>query len=1025
MRLSSFAIHHSAIIIILGLAVIIFGIISLSTLNQEFLPDVSIPSIMILTQYPGVDAQKVEEVSETIEEAMVTLQGLKNISSQSRNSMSVVTLEFSSRIDPFLILPDVRASIDRVKGSLPDGIESDPYAFVGGSGMLSIYSFAVISDRNPDSLFRFVEEEITPSISRIPGTAGVYAYGGREQEVSITLDTKVLKQLGISVLEVYQILSASNITLPSGTPTYRDSQIYFSVEGTYTSLRELEDLVIGFKNNSYIYLSDIAEIKKQYPSEELFIEVDGKRAIVIDVTKRGDGNTIKIIEEIERIIRQYDRQYEGVISFEEIQNDSSFITQSLSTTIRSGLIGAAMAVLVILIFIGDMRATLIIGVSIPLSIVFAFIGMKFAGQSINILSLSGLIVALGMVVDSSIVILENIFRYEHAGYNVVEAAEKGTDEVGGAVFASGATTIAVFIPLLVLTGIIGIIMTDISLTIIFALAASLLVSLVVVPFLATHLKLEREAVAQDTKKRFDMMEKVEAVYRLILSWSIRHKSFIILVTIVILLLSFLAISVLGVVFIPSADTGDFYVYLKFPQGYHIEQTHEKVALVQQLIEDSVPEIDHSTFFTGFSNEFSRSYSIANRAYAKILLIDSDERERDIKEIITRLQSDIITTVPDVDVIVENGGFDKLIAIASGGSGFQVELYGNDLDDLFKAAEEVRVTLEADSQIHKAVLNIQEDQETLITDLALDHMGRLGISAQEAAFTSRILFNGIEIGSFTDTNDRDYPIRLKSELATEPMTLHTLEQISIPSMQGAPISFESFSETHVDTSVSTINHKNRMKSIIITGYSITDDTSMIRTHMEDYLSAGTIDPSIQWKISGTSSLLSESLSTLLLVLVVAVFLVYMVMVIQFERFIQPLIIMVSVPFCFIGVILGLLLFGSDLSLIAFLGIIALAGIVVNNAIVLIDRMNHGQEKDLDLRIINGAVTRLRPVLMTTLTTLFGVLPMAMSRGGGSEVYAPLGQAIAGGLITSTSITLILIPVLYAIISKEEKTDEIQE
>ncbi len=1024
MRLSSFAIHHSAIVIIIGLAVIIFGIIALGSLNEEFLPDVAIPSIMIMTQYPGVDAQKVEEVSETIEEAMVTLQGLKTISSQSRNSISVVTLEFSSRIDPFLILPDVRANIDRVKGSLPSGIESDPYAFVGGSGLLPIYSFAIISDRNPDSLFHFVEDEITPSIARIPGTAGVYAYGGRELEISITLDTKILKQLGISVLEVYQVLSASNITLPSGTPTYRDSQIFFSVEGTYTRLEELEDMVIGFKNNSYIYLSDVAEIKKQYPPEELFIEVDGRRAIVIDVTKRSDGNTIKIIEEIEKIKEQYARQYEGVISFEEIQNDSTLIQQSLSTTVRSGLIGAAMAVLVILIFIGNLRATLIIGVSIPLSVVFAFIGMRFAGQSINILSLSGLIVALGMVVDSSIVILENIFRYEHAGYDVIPAAERGTDEVGGAVFASGATTIAVFIPLLVLTGIIGIVMTDISLTIIFALASSLLVSLIVVPFLATHLKIESDEVDRKKKKRFDLMERLEAGYRIFISWSIRHKMFIIIIAIVILLVSFLAISVLGVVFIPSADTGDFYIYLKFPQGYHIEQTYEKVKRVQELLDDSIPEIEHSTFFTGFSNEFARSYSTANRAYAKIILVDSGERERGIKEIIAALQKEIIETIPDVDVVVENGGFDKLMAIASGGSGFQIELYGNDLDNLFVASEYVREVLEADPQIHKATLNIQEDQESLITDLALDHMGRLGISAQEAAFTSRILFNGIDIGTFTDSQDRDYPIRLKSELATEPMTLSTLEQISIPSMQGAPISFESFSETHIDTSVSTINHTNRMKSIIITGYSISDDTTSIRANMEEYLDSGSIDPSIQWKISGTSSLLSESFSTLLLVLLVAVFLVYMVMVIQFERFVQPLIIMASIPFCFIGVILGLLLFGSDLSLIAFLGIIALAGIVVNNAIVLIDRMNHGKEKDLNERIINGATTRLRPVLMTTLTTFFGVLPMAMSSGGGSEIYAPLGQAIAGGLITSTLITLILIPVLYAIISKGEKIDEIQ-
>ena len=1020
MKLSSFAIHHPAIIVIVGLAVLVFGILALTSLNQEFIPDVSIPTIMVVTQYPGVDASTVEGVTGIIEDSMTTLQGIKTISSQSQNSVSMVTLEFSGDVDPYEVLPDVRANLERVSGSLPDGVSGTPYAFVGGSGMLSIYSFAVISDRDPDMLYRLVSDEIIPSISRVTGTGQVNAYGGREQEVSIVLDTDVLKQLGISVMEVYQVLGASNVSMPAGTPTYRDSRIFLNVEGTYTTLEELRDTVIGYQNGAYIYLSDVAEIDLKYPPEELMIEVNGQRAIVVDVTKRSDGNTIDIIGEIGEILRLYERQYSGVIEFKEIQNDSTMIQDSLSTTVRSGIIGAAMAVLVILLFIGNIRATLIIGISIPLSIVFTFIGMRFAGQTMNILSLSGLIVALGMVVDSSIVILENIFRHEHAGMEVIHAAELGSNEVGAAVFASGATTIAVFIPLITLTGIIGIMLTDISLTIIFALGASLLVALVVVPFLATHLHIEP---LLDTsalpRRRFNPMQAVEAGYRSLISWAIRHKFFIILTAVVILIVSVAAMSSLGMVFIPSTDTGDFYIYLTFPQGYGLEQTHAKVEQVQDLLEREVPEIAYVTFFTGFGSEFSRSHSTPNQAYAKVILTDSEERDRGILEIIRTLQERIPETVPDVDAVVENGGFDKLLSIASGGSGFQVELYGNDMDKLSAAAERVRDELIADPQINKAVINIQKDQESLITDLALDHMGRLGISAQEAAFTSRILFNGIEVGTFTDSRDREYPIMLKSSLATEPITMTTLEQVSIPSYSGDPISFGSFSDTRLDTSLSTINHKNRAKAIVITGYSIVEDTTDIRARIEETFATGILDPSISWEIAGSSSLLSDSLATLLLVLLIAVFLVYMVMVIQFERFVQPLIILASIPFCFIGVIIGLLLFGSDLSLIAFLGIIALAGIVVNNAIVLIDRMNQGEEEDLHERIVNGAAARLRPVLMTTLTTLFGVLPMAMSSGGGSEIYAPLGQAIAGGLLTSTMITLIIIPALYGVIERRRE------
>lgn len=1034
MKISSFSIRHPAIIIIVGIAVLIFGTLSLTTLNQEFLPNVSLPSIVVIAQYPGVEAEVVEDkVTKVLEDSMIVLQGLQSIDSQSMNSVSVITLEFSENIDAYEVLPEVRASIDRVKAELPDDLDGEPYAFVGGSGMLTIYSFAVISDRDPDLLYRFVEDEIVPSIARIPGTAQVSTYGGREKQVKIELGLEKMENLGVSVLDVYTVLNASNVSLPIGEAVYRDSSIYMQVEGEFSTLDELRDLVIGHHGESFIHLSDVADISLTYQDPELYIDVGSGSAIVVDVTKRDDGNTMEISRAITHILEQYGRQYEGVISFEVIQDDSDMIGSSLNTTINSGLLGALMAVVVIFLFLGNIRATLIIGLSIPLSIVFSFIGMKFAGQTVNILSLSGLIVALGMVVDSSIVILENIFRYERDGHSVLESAETGANEVGGAVFASGATTIAVFIPLLFLTGIIGIIMTDVSLTIIFALAASLLVSMVIVPFLASHLHIKgllaedrdsglNRRRARRNRRIGEGMTHLERGYKRILSWSLRHRFFVILLSVIILVISVGIISILGVVFIPSADTGDFYIYMKFPQGYTLEQSHKKVLEIQQMVEDMIPEAQQTTFFTGFSSEYSRSFSKANKAYGKVILNDSTERDRGVKEIIKTMQFAITETVPDIDVVVENGGFDKLLAIATGGSGFQIELAGNDLDTLYRTAVDVRRRLEQDPEIYKATVDVQQDQESLITDLALDHMGRLGISSYEAAVTARILFNGIDIGTYQGDPRYDYPILLTSDIADQPVRLNTLERIAIPSQTGDSISFANFSSQRLDDTISTIRHKDRMKAITVTGYAIHDDTTEIRSRMEGYLESGGLPPTVDWSITGTSSLLTNSFTKLLLVLLISIFLVYMVMVIQFERFVQPLIIMTSVPFCVIGVVLGLLIFGSDMSLIAFLGIIALGGIVVNNAIVLIDRINRGREEELHDRIVQGASTRLRPILMTTLTTFFGVLPMALSSGGGSEIYAPLGQAIAGGLLSSTLITLVLIPVLYFTIEQRRRRNE---
>ncbi len=1033
MRISTFSIKHPAIIIIVGIAVVGFGILAGYSLNEEFLPNVSLPTVMVITQYPGVEAEIIEDkVTNVLEDGFVTLQGLQDIDSESKNSVSIITLEFSENKDPYEVLPEVRASIDLVSSLLPDDLESEPYAFVGGSEMFAVYSFAVISDRDPDKLNDFVEDEIIPSIARIPGTADISAYGGREKEVQINLDMERLKNLNISVLDVYQVLQASNVSLPAGVTSYHDDMTYMAVEGSYDTLNELKRLVIGHRGESFIFLSDVADVILTYPEKELFIEADGNRAIVVDVTKRDDGNTMEITKAIDSILQKYARQYDGVISFKVIQDDSDMIENSLQTTIRSGLLGALMAVVVIFIFLGNIRATLIISISIPLSIVFSFIGMKLAGQSVNILSLSGLIVALGMVVDSSIVILENIFRYEREGYGVIDAAETGAHEVGGAVFASGATTIAVFLPLLFLTGIIGIIMVNISLTIVFAIAASLLVSIIIVPFLASHLRIrgllsekEDSLVNQYVKRRRKRVDNrfpgLEKLYRRMVSWSIDHHFFIFLLSASILAASILTITVLGVVFVPSADTGDFYIYMEFPQGYTIEQTHQKVLAVQDLVKRLVPEVDHTVFFTGYSDEYSRSNITDNQAYGKVMLTDFRERDRGVKDIIREMQKALTEEVPDLDVLVENGGFDKLLSLGTGGSGFRIELSGNNMDLLYRTANSVRDHLAQDPEIYKTKLDIQQDQQTLITDLALDHMGRLGISSYEAAVTARILFNGIDVGTYTGESSSSYPIRLTSQIAHEPMTFNTLEKISIPVQSGESVSFNNFSSTRIDQKISTINHKDRMKEITVIGYGVQDDMTEVRSRMETYFASGAIDPSIKWSITGTSSLMTNSFKTLMIVMLAAFFLVYMVMVIQFERFIQPLIIMMSVPFCLIGVVFGLLVFGSDMSLIAFLGIIALGGIVVNNAIVLIDRMNHGTEDDLKDVVVNGAATRLQPILMTTLTTFFGILPMALSKGGGSEIYAPLGQAIAGGIISSTLITLLLIPTLYYSIEQRRRVD----
>ena len=1012
MNVSRFAIRHPAIIIIVMIALIVFGIIALFSLNQEFLPNVALPEIIVFTSYPGVGPADVErEVTDVLEEQLSTMPGLQQSRSVSRDSVSMIHLSFVEGTDLYATLPEVRAKIDQIAGNLPDGIHGNPMALVAGVELMPIFSFAVISDQELTVAADFVNEHIIPQLSQIPGVSRAGFYGARSEQVFVDLQIKDLEAVGISVLQIYEALNYANIALPAGSTSYRGSELSVRITGEFRDLQEIRNLVVGQRGNSLIYLRDVAEVYLGYPDPEVYIDSDGASLLIVDVMKRQDGNTMDIISTALDVLESVEATYPAV-SFEILQDDSSMVRSSLMTVVRSGLIGMAMAVLVILIFLGDIKATLIIASSLPMSIVFAFIGMRAAGQSVNILSLSGLVVALGMVVDSSIVILENIYRHYNTGKDAVHASEEGTREVSGAVIASASTTISVFLPLIALTGIIGIIMKDISLTLVFALLGSLTVSLVVIPFFTSqYLSHKRKRKKKPLISL--LMEPMQRSYGRTLSWCIRSRGFVFFTAVAVLAASVLIIGFVGLTFIPSADTGEFYVFMRFPESYTLEQSRQQVLLAELIIREQVPEIDKAYFFTGYASEYGRTSTVHNAAYGKILLESMRERERGVHEIITAVQFALEERLLDADIVVENGGFDQLMALATEGMGFQIRLTAQNFELLQQTAGIVEQILAADPQVYKTTTTMDFDREMAIGDLALHHLGTLGFSTFEAAMTSRILLTGEQVGTFRGTQG-EMPIYLRSNLRSQPLTTDVMEQIQLVDSQGRAVSFSTFMDLRIEPAFSRIEHRDRVRTISVTGYLTDQDVSGITRRIEQQLNELDLPFGVSWSIGGTTELLMSSLNKLLLVLAIAVFLVYAVMVIQFERFTQPLIVMVSIPFCIVGVVLGLMLFGSNFSIVAFLGIIALGGIVVNNAIVLIDYINLlRKERDMGIyqAVIHGSVRRLRPILMTTLTTFFGVLPLAFSRGDGAEIYAVLGQSIAGGLLTSTVITLILVPLLY--------------
>ncbi|TFG59368.1 MAG: efflux RND transporter permease subunit, partial [Spirochaetales bacterium] len=615
-------------------------------------------------------------------------------------------------------------------------------------------------------------------------------------------------------------------------------------------------------------------------------------------------------------------------------------------------------------------------------------------------------------------ILENTFRHFKNGEDRKTAASIGASEVGGAVIASTTTSLCVFVPLLFIKGIAGLIIGDLSYTILYALGGSLIVAIFVVPYLASHILTEEHlkehipVIRGITKAIGKGIDGLEHLYRRVLRSAIENKAFVIILALSVLVMSVFSLNLLGFSFTQPTDMNEFTINLEAPPGFTIKETRGKVTQVEAILKEKVPELDTTLFYIGQSGTLGIG-SAPSRAYGRIRLVERRNRDRDIFTIINLLREEFPSRIPDVDITVVNGGIDTYVAIATGGQGFTLELTGNNLDDVIAASSAVKDLMSQDPNVAKAEMNVSFNQQELVSSYSLDYMGNLGITPYEAAVTSRIIFNGMEAGTYRDEAGT-YDIFLNSDVAGEKITDDVLNRISVRSRSGKFISFANFSTMKLEPALSTINHKNKMKTIEVTGFLREANMRETSDRITAKLGSLSLPIGVEWEVAGSAAAMLASFKSLVIAMLVAAFLVYMVMVIQFERFAQPLIVMAAIPFTLIGIVGGLLAFGSTLSIIAFMGVIALFGIVVNNAIVLIDYTNLlRKEKGYDLlqAVIQGGSTRLKPILMTTLTTVLGIVPMALSRREGAELYAPLGQAIAGGLITSTLITLFLVPVLY--------------
>ena len=853
-------------------------------------------------------------------------------------------------------------------------------------------------------------------------------------------------------------MNYGNVTLPLGNATYQDKAIQVRYAGGFNSVEDIENLPVGVADSTnVIRIKDIAKVSLTYPKEDFYISDGETPLMIVNVTKRSDGNTLKIINQVKSVLEKNKEESGNAVDFHIISDDSKQIKSSLKTVIESGVMGVVFAVLVILLFLADWRATLTISLSIPLCILFSLIGLKIFNLSINLMSLSGLVISLGMVVDASSVMLDQIYRYYakrnsngELEYTVNQAINRGWNEVAASILASAATTIVVFLPISMLSGLIGKVLNTASITIMMAIFSSFLVAIIIVPYLLKLLLREEGPKIRTKKRKFDIvMDKIEAGYKKILSVCLKNKPIVIISSIFLLILSGLIALRLGIAFIPSTDSSEFFVSVDLPIGTKLEQTADKMEIVEDLMFEYIPEIDNVVFYVGQSNSKGIStQAVPECAYAHVILVPVAERNRSVHDIMFQIQEILASVIPDSKISVQNGGFDKLVGYVSGGGGYGLTLISENMELLYETAQNLKAHLEKHPHVVTAKLDTDFDTSTMIIDMSQEYLSSLGITSYEAGITTAILFQGMDAGRYKDLNTGDrYNIHLSSNILDSDITTDSIANLHIITSSGEDVSFGSLSDIKVEKAISQINHSDRAKTITVSATLISENTAEVSSYVNQYLAENPLPNGVGSKTGGIGALIGDMVGPIATAMVIAVFLVYTVMVLQFEKFKHPLLIMGSIPFCFIGAILGLMIFGSTVNLLSLLGLITLAGIVVNNGIILVDYVNQlrkqrreeiamergtqnrdgeweielsTEEENSLLRqcILDGASSRLRPILITTLTTLLGDIPMAVAKGEGAEIYAPMGQVIVGGLLSSTLITLLIIPVLYELMEKKK-------
>lgn len=1010
MSIARFSVHRPVFVSVLVIALVLLGAFLLPAMPVDLLPQFELPVVVVATSYPGAAPAELEaRVVEPLEQAVSTVNGVKGVRSIAQPGSALVILELDWGVDLDFTVLEVQKRIDAVRGVLPEDADS-PRVLTLDPAAAPVVTVGVTGDLPAGQLQALAEDRIAPALEQVDGVASVAVVGVRQREVRVRLDPARLEAYGLNPALVARALGGGAALVTAGAVDRGRAELAVRLDAQYTSARDVAAAVIPTPGGAAVRLADVAQVEEALADPTQLAYLDGKPVVQLQVLKATDGNTLAVSRGVERALERLAPQLPPGVELRPILDQGDFIEESVRTVAEHGLLGAVIAVTVLYLFLGNGRTTLVVGLMLPVSVIGSFAMLAAAGQTLNIVSLGGLLIGIGSLVDFAIVVIESIHRYRLRGTPPAAGAEQGTTEVAAAVTASAIAQGAVFFPMLLIGGLAAELFTPLALAVIFSHAAALFGAVTFVPMLAARVLGAHYEPVGFLRGFHRAIERMEAAYRRLLAASLRRRGLVMAVALAAFAASLVGAPQLGSEFLPQADSGEIQVAIRTPPGTRLEET----AAVARRVEErllAVPEVDRVVTTVGATGgAFSTAAAAGNEATVVAVLVPVEQRDRSVFDVLRAVRADL-DAIPGAEIQATV----RSSVMGAGLSQLEIQIAGDDPDVLARVADQVVERVRRVPGVAGAESSLRETRPEVVIRPDRDALARAGLSVQEVEVALRAALGGMTVARVRTGQDQ-WDVRLM--LADDAQARYgSLEHLPLRSATGQVVRLGDVAAVTEERAPLAITRQDGRRQVTVAVHlDGSRPLGVVSADLRRELAAMDWPGGMTWEVAGEAEQMAETFRSLGLSIVLAVLLVYLIMAAQFESFFHPLVILFCLPPTVVGAVAGLAVHRLPIGVTALLGFLMLVGVVMNNAIVLVDYTNVLRRRGLarDAALLEAGPVRLRPILMTMLTTNLGLVPFAYLPGASSELLRPLAVVVIYGLLLSTLVTLVLVPVAYSLL-----------